>query len=284
MRAPRTRSLLLCAAACLAAGWIAAGCYNPKIDEGSFFCGDGGVCPDGFGCDHGRCYKNTSADVDAGLCVPPSSSAGACDPVCQTGCKSNQQCLPVAPKPSCTDVKTTPKAVHASCGPSDLCTAGSLCVPDRGDNAACGSHCFRLCYKHEDCGASSRCLDGVTIGGTGLSYGLCSSEIETCNPLGAAECGRRDVRPTPPFACYVLSIDEPDLTVCECAGTIDEGQACQSMHDCKPGLECIAKGAESICRQLCTPDGSNLPVLTCHNPLLRCRKFDNGHGRHGYCM
>jgi hypothetical protein len=279
----RTSSLLLCAAACLAAGWIAAGCYNPKIDEGAFFCADGGACPEGFGCDQGRCFKNEKAAV--GLCVPPASSAGTCDLVCQTGCSGGQQCLPMVPKPACMDVKVNPKAVQASCGAADICSAGSLCVPDRGDNAACGSHCFRLCYKNEDCGAASRCLDQLTINDTGQKYGLCSSDIENCNPIGVADCGRRDLRPSPPFACYVLSLDEPDLTVCECAGTIEEGQPCEHMHDCKPGLECVVKDRQSICRQLCTPDGSNLPaVIACHNPLLRCKKFDNGHGRHGYCI
>jgi hypothetical protein len=275
-----TRLLLLGA---LAGGWLLAGCYNPKIEEGAFACGEGSLCPEGFGCDNGRCHKMASA-AECELCVAPASSvAGACDPVCQTGCGCGQQCLALAPKPMCVEMKATPKAVHETCDTSNLCTRGSLCVPDRDDNPACGSHCFRLCYKHEDCGAGSRCLDVVGIGQT-LTYHLCSSEIETCNPIGAAACGRKDTRPSPPFACYVLSMEEPDLTVCECAGTIDEGKHCENMHDCKPGLECVIRGPESVCRQLCTPDGSNLPVITCRNPLFRCRKFDNGHGRHGYCL
>ena len=279
------RSLFLLGGLAVAAGLVAPACYNPKIDEGAFFCGDGGVCPEGFGCDHGRCYK--SAMAECALCTPPAAAAatGTCDPVCQTGCTCNQQCVPVAPKPTCVPITTALKEVHAACNGNEACKPGSLCIPDRGDNAACGSHCFRLCYNHAQCGPGSRCLDGVGISGTNLSYGLCSSEIEDCSPLGPNAGCLAANRPSPAFACYVLSIDEPERTVCECAGTASEGQACKSMHDCRPGLECISKGTESICRQLCTPEGLGLPVsLACRNPMLRCRRFDIGKPRFGYCI
>jgi hypothetical protein len=277
----------------MVAGALAAACYSPKIEEGAFLCDDGGACPEGFGCDHGKCFKSGFAECP--LCTPQASVvAGACDPVCQTGCKCTQKCEAAAPKPFCVDVGTAPKALGEVCDPTrDTCARGHYCVDDRPDNNRCGAHCFRFCTTSQDCAADSRCLDAVGIDGTNMSYGLCSSAIEACNPLlgtpgdlGAnPHCNRADARPFPAFACYVLSVDEPDVTVCECAGSLTDGQACANMHDCAPGFECITTGMGSVCRQLCTAGGPGkaLPGLAC--PALKhCKAFDKGHGRFGYCI
>jgi hypothetical protein len=266
---------------------LATGCYNPKIEEGAFLCDDGGACPEGFACTGGRCYKASTPTAACPLCVPPAGTTGACDPICQTGCPCSQKCMPAAPAPSCAPLPAKPKEVSEVCQPArDECRAGSVCVLDRTDNSACGAHCYRMCRANSDCGPKARCLEEIDIAGTNQSYGLCSNEIETCNPLAPmAKCDRPD-RPVGTFGCYVLSSKEPDLTVCECAGKRKEGETCPTMHSCEPGLECVEREpGKFFCHQLCRPEGSNVQVaVNCRNLAARCIPFPGGRGRFGYCM
>jgi hypothetical protein len=304
----------------LASGALAAGCYNPKIDDGTFSCGPNGLCPDGFSCQSGRCFKGaapgggtggtggnqggtggtmamgsggvsgTQCPICTAMTPPP---AGWCDPICQAGCPCGQKCVPGtsdAPRAVCVDAKEPSTPYFAACAAdNDTCKAGSVCLTDRDDHPECGAHCFRLCDKRDaDCGPNARCLDEIDVRGTEVKYGLCSSELDECNPVVLpARCMRGEGRPAGVFACYVLSLKEPDLTVCECAGRRTDGMTCRSMHDCAPGFECITKDGASVCRQLCTPDTSVvLPALrvVCKNPLTpHCTKFANG-TRFGYCL
>ncbi len=297
-----------------------ASCYNPKIEDGTFMCGPGGLCPEGFSCDNGRCFKGSGSGPGKGGAgpggggsggtsyTPPDASpnaecpictasvappAGWCDPVCQTGCKCTQKCVPGTaenPKAVCVDVTAPPTPVFAACSEAnDTCRPGAVCLGDREERPECGAHCFRLCETNRDadCGPEARCLDNLDIMGTSVKYGLCSSQLDVCNPLlPNARCMRGEGHPAGIFSCYVLSLREPDLTVCECTGTRTEGQTCRSMHDCVAGYECITKDGMSLCRQLCTPETSPVPMplrMACKTVGQKCAKFANG-TRYGYCL
>src|SRR5215471_2156321 len=62
MRLPRSTRALI------AITWIAiaAGCYSPRIENGTLACAADNRCPRGFTCSGGRCYTGVDAAVDAG--------------------------------------------------------------------------------------------------------------------------------------------------------------------------------------------------------------------------
>jgi hypothetical protein len=53
---------------------LLAGCFNPDYGDGTLQCAPGGVCPDGYACISGRCYRGgrdlALADL-GGLDMPP---------------------------------------------------------------------------------------------------------------------------------------------------------------------------------------------------------------------
>lgn len=264
----------------LLAGAVVASCYNPKIDEGAFLCGPGGVCPSGQTCaSNGRCYKDTSGVVggaggtsgvtsdgppvsgDAGgcqlACSPATSPTGACDPVCQSGCAcGSQKCTNISGMGNVCQVTTAaPTPAYASCDPQfDACLAGYACLGEFED--VCGAHCYRFCRIDSDCGGTSRCTGEADDNGV-FAYKVCGPPIEACDPTGLlphCTTGQTADRTFPNFACYVLANDHPDEAVCECAGSVAEGQPCTREYECKPGNQCVPNGGESRCRRLCTLD------------------------------
>ena len=158
-----------------------------------------------------------------------------------------------------------------------------MCLPEFTEN--CGSHCYRFCREDADCGANSRCVGEVSDETGKALYRTCSPRGGNCNPTGTnPRCGDNAPadRTFPAFACYIVSPDNADETVCECAGTIAEGQRCERTYECAPGNECIPIGQDVKCRRLCTPPLSTLPMVACPTGQL-CIAFPRGGGKVGYC-
>jgi hypothetical protein len=288
-------------ASCLLLAAVLAGCYNPEIGEGAFVCGQpGDVCPSGFSCREGRCYKGTPASDGGGdspindgpvgdadcvgplPCTPPPSAVAGCDPVCQTGCGCKQRCTNPGSGNVC-QAATGTLALYDTCNPSgDTCRPGAVCLPEFQDR--CGAHCYRFCRVDDDCPGMSRCKAEAHDERGNLLYKVCSPRIETCNPIGAmprcGPAGNAD-RPWPNFACYMLSVDSPEDSVCECAGTLAEGAVCDREYSCVPGNECVPVGSDTRCRRLCTPGA--VPTLAGCPVGQNCVALASSRTR-GFCM
>jgi hypothetical protein len=289
----------LAAVAAAAALVAAAGCYNPKIEEGAFSC-PSGSCPSGFSCTLGKCYKNAPARADAGAdgacqqnereCSPVTNPSGACDPVCQSGCGScSDKCTNNGAGNVCVAATVPAAGNYDSCSPDrDTCTAGAVCLGEFNEQK-CGAHCYRFCRVDSDCKGPAgnqiaRCTGEAQNASGDVIYKHCSPRIETCNPAGPnPRCQGASAidRPSPAFACYMLSWQHPDESVCECAGTLPDGAPCSREYECVPGHECLKVGTDTRCRKLCTPDNSPLPSVGCAIGQ-RCTPFPNGL-RLGYC-
>jgi hypothetical protein len=289
---------------------LGIGCYNPKIDEGAFFCDNDGSCPAGFKCMFGQCYKNGKPSTDGPVqptdgSAPPTdggnmacqgpitcsgpNAANACDPVCQARCTCNQKCTFSADQGAfvCKDVGGVPREANDPCDQfNDACRAGTVCVEEL--ELGCGAHCYRFCRQDSDCGLFARCTNFIENPRTHATYPICSPRIELCNPTGKTpQCvgGNRPggPRPFPTFSCYTLSGTHADEAVCDCAGTKIEGDKCTLEHSCRPGLECVNVAGESLCRQLCTLEAPSLPAITCAKVGARCLPY-GGSKRIGFCM
>jgi hypothetical protein len=175
--------------------------------------------------------------------------------------------------------------LYSACDPlQDTCRPGLVCLPEFTE--ACGSHCYRFCREDIDCGENSRCVGEVSDNTGRTLYKTCSPRGGTCNPTGtspACSDGAPADRKFPDFACYIVSPEHANETVCECAGSIAEGKPCQRTYECVPGNECVPIGNDIRCRRLCTPPLSPLPPSPC--PALQtCRAFPSSGGRIGFCV
>jgi hypothetical protein len=277
------------------AALLVVGCYKPDIPEGAFRCGAEQSCPDGFQCVNGRCFKNKPSEDAAGdaagtcqrqelECSASPGPSGACDPVCQSGCACGEKCVNPGGGNTCTTIAMPVQLNYDSCNPdADRCRPGSVCLPEFQDR--CGAHCYRFCRVDTDCGMNARCTGEAQDPAGNPLYRVCSAKIEPCNPTGVAPAcgpGAGPDRLAPAFGCYILSHMHPDETVCECAGLLPEGAACEREYQCVPGLECLRVAGEPRCRKLCTLEGGGvLPPVVC--PLgQRCMAFTNAR-KYGFC-
>lgn len=302
----------------------AAGCYNPALDSGALGCAEGNICPDGFTCVATVCCKEgttcgaggkggasgtggsggaggMSMIPDGGMgmacnlalaCSGRIDTPGKCDPVCQTGCPCNQKCINSSTGVRCETVvpmAVKPIGLYEECA-GEQCRPGSTCLMETA--AACKSHCYRYCRTDMDCGGPdvARCSNVVEFDNK-ATYVACSAPVQKCNPWGPnADCkgpiaGR--ARPFPAFGCLLLSSKQPDVTVCDCAGSKKEMDECTLERECGPGLECVNVGPDpkARCRPLCAI-GAVLPGAGGCRMGMICTPFQTGSGAsrlYGYC-
>jgi hypothetical protein len=214
--------------------------------------------PDDTLADVGRLDAGSADAEGAGPCFEPlacsprAADAGpACDPVCQQGCGCRQRCslLYGETVPTCRSVGPAPIALGQDCNArSDQCVRGSVCLGEQ--RMECGAHCYRYCRTNADCETGSLCIGGIEWDGKKSDQSICTP-AEACDPTGG-DCVRAD-RQSGAFACYRLSPDLPDETMCECAGTKAENDLCMGQHDCQRGFECVrlVDEADGRCRKLC---------------------------------
>jgi hypothetical protein len=201
--------------------------------------------------DTGTLASDGGPDLLCSSAIPGCAAdpAGACDPVCQARCSCQQRCALVAGMPACVPPAPAPIPPGGTCSDQlDDCSAGSVCLAE--SLPACGSHCYRFCHADAECAGGALCNLEVVVNNATVAR-ACGSPPESCDPTGAAACTGAG-RPSPMFGCYVLSATAPDRAVCDCAGTRTLGQACMFEHECVPGTECIAVGAQAgMCRKIC---------------------------------
>ena len=270
---------------------LAAGCFRPKILPGSFFCGDGGACPDGYVCDFNQsprvCVQTLSdggagkggaggkggqggqAGRDAGVdhsCLAPvgnancpaDAGAGLCDPVCNTGCGS------------CTDkcsVNTEGTLTCNPLGPPGAPTVGLLqyCQQEspqdksmQTDNCAPGQVCLSAslcplprCYQF--CRTGTDCSNGASCSrDAGGGNKFCDVPMVVCNPLPGATTGCGSSN----IGCYLSGTSLN--TLCDCQFQRSDNKngilrdPCTHSRDCLPGYVCTnPTGTGGQCYPVC---------------------------------
>ena len=240
---------------------LAIACSNARfepITDGAG--GTGGAADTGFAPEAGApCPPPT--DV---RCFGP-STAGVCDPVCQTGDSCNwcrQKCTYAAsvsnaqPQPACSDSARllqplAPCAIaHAgTSGQSDDCISGYICLqPTPGSDPP---YCFQLCAVAQDCVGLVACGQRALFSGGG-NVSVCDPPYHSCagtccnplTPLDGIGCPSGQV-------CYLVSPDQASQppesqTVCEFSSGGSQ-TSCTTARDCLPGTTCV----QSTCRQVC---------------------------------
>jgi hypothetical protein len=297
-------------------------CYNPQIISGGLKCTASFECPSGMTCSQtdGLCYKNGEIPAGTGgigtggsggmnptggsggtsgaggTCTMPAApygpfpnctpapAAGACDPVCQSGCGCAQRCKLEGGNNVCRDEGPNFLNEYAACEPrDDRCRPGTICLQESSDHPACGARCYRHCRADADC-PMAKCSVEVQFGASATKHKVCSPPMDACNPWGPATCSPTSGRNLPTFGCYVMSSTYPDIPICDCAGTTGIGMACTYEHECVPGAECVLLGSVRQCRRVCKV---GLPVTVgvlmggCP-PMATCTAFPGG-STFGYC-
>ena len=263
---------------------MVAACFNTKdIQSGGLKCAPSadptsfGVCPDGFFCGEGHlCYRNGTEGVALcqaseaqppfgpfAACAPPNQSVSLCDPVCQNGCSCSHRCQITGDfsngysfecqAPPAGELLDTFKPCDVM---NDSCKPGRVCLAPVDNSVGCVSQCFRYCRQDADCSeiTGSRCLLAIDVGDGDNRTRICSPPAVPCNPVQngpATACANSLTGNT----CYVFSSSHPDETMCDCAGTIKPGAACQGDHSCVAGYECVAGVCQKLCAQAASGAG-----------------------------
>ena len=222
--------------------------------------------------------------MDAPETVPRQATAGctpqmglACDPVCQTGCCTNQKCTAVNRGATGSDVaaldcsqgvwlrgegETCDVANAGTDLRTDNCLPGLLCVAGDAEKL-----CMRLCRSDADCGGTTCGSRQIERPGV-YQASVCGLPSTTCNPSGGAAVSGCPIGQT----CYLVRSTAPDRTVCDISsGEGSNGTSCKSPFDCLPGWTCPQAGAGAgRCRPVCSHEGASAtagcPIgLTCQN-------------------
>jgi hypothetical protein len=214
-------------------------------------------------------------------CAP--GGAQACDPVCQARCGCGERCTLEGGAAVCRNQAGPFQALGQTCDPkADVCRPGTICLQESLDHPACGAHCYRHCRADADCAGGAKCAIEVQFGVSTTTSRVCTAPAEGCDPYGAARCLNVGQRPYPTFGCYLMSSDQTNLTICDCAGTVAIGMACTYQHQCVPGAECVLDGNARLCRKVCSVElvvGPN-PAPCALNQV--CTPFP-GSTKYGYC-
>ncbi len=307
-----------------------ANCFRPQNLSGRFFCGDGGACPDGLTCDRpnnlcvssvggasgtggskgGTGGKGGGGGKDGGpLDVPPdrpctgaiascpSTDAGLCDPVCNTGCGQCFEKCSVNTAGALTCNAPTPgvsvgifgQCAQVNSGPdqTDNCAPGEFCFT----NGECGSRCYQFCRVSTDCANGASCSRDA---GGGNKF--CDSPPIDCNPVKGAASSRtynRCVGPPNSLGCYLSSTSGKTICDCEFAGGrfLDD---CTHSRDCLPGLVCYdptgGTAPSAKCYPVCRlpvdggdPTNPDAGEAGC-NGVGNCLPFSSGGSVYGYCL
>jgi len=220
---------------------------------------------------------------DGNSCVLRQATAGctpqaelACDPVCQTGCCTDEKCttqnrgtaganagtLGCAKGSWLRNLGETCDVTNAGTAlRTDNCLPGLLCVAGDSDKI-----CMKLCRGDADCAGDVTCESRqIERPGTYLAS-VCGLPTTTCNPAsGIAITGCPAGR-----TCYLIRSSAGDRTVCDLSsGEGTNAASCTAPIDCLPGWTCPLSGPGAArCRPVCSHDAQSssaaCPIgLTC---------------------
>jgi hypothetical protein len=263
--------LLASSAACTKASFVpvpggAGGAGGSGISGGA---GDSGTVDGGAGAGDSGAAVDSGPGPDVTLTCPATplacsaSTAGICDPVCQTGACNwcNQKCTyalaGATAQPTCA--ATGKQTVFQPCGvnssgsasQNDNCLPGSICLqPISGTNSW---YCFSLCTSTADCIGAVDCgqrylfPQGPQVYVCDPPYDECGPNSQCCDPFaapGTSPCASNQF-------CLLASPDpitNHSRTVCEFSyGGGQNGSFCSSPHDCMTANTCV----NGFCHRVC---------------------------------
>lgn len=182
--------------------------------------------------------NNTNNNPDE--CVP-STLAGACDVVCQTGCAAGQSCAITggtasAPQTGCVGTGTAGEGEE--CSGANLCEVGMMCVPT-AQGATTGT-CIKFCRPS---GGEPSCATGdvcapITQDG---SAGICETPEDECTQFPNDSCAEGQ-------NCYLTQVG---LRCIDFKADANVGSACAGPNECNDGQGCVGPQGSTTCRNFC---------------------------------
>jgi hypothetical protein len=313
MMPPPRRSRPLPGGAVLALLVCLAGCFSPKIKDGTLACADGGVCPNGFVCrsainlcyrDHGDAatgdaadgsteVRDTAADQatsdarDAGAETGPPMGDGGLGVTCQTG----SQCASGV----CADGVCCQTPCAGLCEACNLSATPGVCTPVPFNDPSPPDHPSCAVQPQDSCGRDGTCdgARGCRLRPAGTTCGLptCSGGVGTPAPTcnGQGVCQPSDPIPCAPYvcngntACHVSCSSStqclvPNSCVNNSCGPKPNGSSCAQSNECA-SQRCV-DGV--CCNEACTEKCKACDIGT---SLGECTQVTSGQprGARGAC-
>ncbi|MBU1243809.1 hypothetical protein KKD52_14695 [Myxococcota bacterium] len=213
-------------------------CNNHRLDEGETcekdaqgndFFADAATCTT-LGFSGGQLKCKDVCQLDTSDC----RETDPCDPIFDTGCNSEDNCVffPTEDSTGCAIPGTTAEGQPCT-NPSD-CDGRMTCLVNL---------CRRVCQPDTDCPDGQFCEETGWLDGT---LGLCPLPNGICNPITGGGCQ------IPAHACYFS--DNSGNIECLPQGEQDENSICGASCECRPGYYCAQspyQPGESRCLPLC---------------------------------
>ena len=189
-----------------------------------------------------------------GQCQPVSDSLGACEPLCQTGCDTDQACVVSNSGPNeelqsfCQTAGTGGQG--ATCGSTSGCKVGFVCNTDT---------CQEICWAGSGTQEPTCSTQGTVCGGLQGSdeVGLCITPENECEQFPTEDTCRTNDSTT---NCYQLigSDGQPAGRECRTFHTsATVGSECEVGTDCGDLQVCIVNNNDQgHCRDLCDTQAS----------------------------
>ncbi|MEZ4461042.1 MAG: hypothetical protein R3E66_15225 [bacterium] len=186
-----------------------------------------------------------------GNCVELDPSLGACDPICQTGC-GTQNCVARqadAAEPPVAACVAAGTQSSGACTTDADCAIGHMCLSVEGADPVCLQYCRPGRPAESGCDAGLDCRPFQLE----LRLGVCTSANDECGffPDGCDD-GEN---------CY----DTPNGT--RCATYNAEAQpdaACTNSNECNDGYRCVGiNGGATACKRMCDPNEPVCETGTC---------------------
>jgi hypothetical protein len=254
---------------------VAFGCYRPDIADYGFSCGANGACPDGYSCTVGGLCHKIGVDAAPPACTPSAAVQGCtpdpslpCDPVCQSGCCSDQKCTALntgknPPTAALGCVANNPvRDFNAQC---DVTGAGTPqrtddCLPGLiGISGNSGAYCLKLCRTDKDCSGGVHCEKRVIDSDGTFVASVCGLPSTACDPTSDTNSGC-----APNRVCYLVTPNAAgDTTICEIASGDHRNVSCQYSRECLAKYTCADVGpGAGTCLPVCSNASRQCPTAT----------------------
>ncbi|MEK6607510.1 MAG: Kazal-type serine protease inhibitor domain-containing protein [Myxococcota bacterium] len=247
---------------------VAAGCYDPKIEDGAFACGADDECPDGLECCDGDCYascENVGGEGESegegeGESEAEAEGEGECEDACGSGgppfCGDDGETYSNACVAGCAGIAL---GCPGECPCRIECGCGEIYAPVCGtDGQTYANPCEAKCAGVEscpgECPKNPKCIE------------KCIGDAAGCDPV----CGIDGV--TYPSRCVSECMRVPIACENPCeAGCAVEGES-EGECGCDVGA-CPCGDGDVECNPVCALDGAtyaNAEQAACVGQTVLC--------------